>query len=152
MTISSGNRATSDGSLTEQLLLARMEELLPKLRERAAETERSRQLPQVTIDDALATGFVGAFRPRAFGGSGLGLSALANGARIMAHGCTSSAWTVVFLAQHAWLAGKMPIATQSELLGSGEVPLIAGHWPQWGLQPGSRVGTWSRAPVSGTRR
>ena len=126
MTISSGNRATSDGSLTEQLLLARMEELLPKLRERAAETERSRQFPQVTVDDALATGFVGAFRPRAFGGSGLGLSALANGARIMAHGCTSSAWTVVFLAQHAWLAGKMPIATQSELLGSGEVPLIVG--------------------------
>jgi GTP cyclohydrolase II len=114
------------GPLAEPALLDRLEALVPVLRERAPETERLRQLPQATIDDALASGFVGAFRPRAYGGSGLGLSSLANGTRILAHGCASSAWTIVFLTQHAWMVGKMPEATQAELFGSGEVPLIAG--------------------------
>src|SRR3978361_1385706 len=114
--------------LTEAVLLARREAVVPRLRERAAETEQLRQLPQATIDEALATGFLGAFRPQHYGGAGLGLSALANGARILAHGCTSSAWTLVFLAQHVWMVGKMPEPMQEELLGSGEVPFIAGAW------------------------
>jgi alkylation response protein AidB-like acyl-CoA dehydrogenase len=56
----------------------------------------------------------------------LGLSAIANGARILAQGCASSAWTLVFLTQHAWMVGKMPDSTQAALFASGEVPLIAG--------------------------
>lgn len=115
-----------DGMLTEATLLARLEEMVPRLRERAPETERLRQLPDATVEEALATGYLGAFRPKKYGGSGLGLSALANGSRILAHGCASSAWTLVFLAQHAWMVGKMPESMQEELLGSGEVPYIAG--------------------------
>src|SRR4051794_28067658 len=113
-------------TLTEELLLGRLEAMVPRLRERAAETEALRELPTATVDEALATGFVGAFRPRAHGGSGLGLSTIANGTRILAHGCASSAWGIVFLAQHAWMAGKTPEATQSVLFGSDELPLIAG--------------------------
>jgi alkylation response protein AidB-like acyl-CoA dehydrogenase len=113
-------------ALTQDALLERLEALVTPLRERAPETERLRQLPEATISDALDSGFLGAFRPSAYGGSGLGLSALANGTRILAHGCASSAWTLVFLAQHAWMAGKMPLAMRERLLGSGEVPLIAG--------------------------
>src|ERR1700710_1181382 len=132
--------------LTEAVLLARLEAMVPRLRERAAETEQLRQLPQATIDEALATGFLGAFRPREYGGAGLGLSALANGARILAHGCTSSAWTLVFLAQHVWMVGKMPRPMQEELLGSGEVPFIAGAL--------AAIGTATKVPggyrVSGT--
>ena len=118
----------SDGAetLTEALLLARLEAMVPRLRERAAETEARRELPPLTVDEAIATGFVGAFRPRARGGSGLGLSTIANGTRILAHGCASSAWAIVFLTQHAWMAGKMPEATQAALFDADELPLIAG--------------------------
>jgi GTP cyclohydrolase II len=113
--------------LTHELLLERLELMVPDLRERAVETERLRQLPDQTVKDALDSGFLGAFRPKAYGGSGLGLVSLANGTRILAHGCASSAWTLVFLAQHAWMAGKMPLAMRERLLGTGaEVPLIAG--------------------------
>lgn len=112
--------------LTEQVLLSRLEEMVPRLIERADETEHLRRLPQATIDEALATGYLGAFRPLARGGAGLGLSALANGSRILAHGCASSAWTLVFLAQHAWLVGKMPDQTQEVLFSSDDVPLVAG--------------------------
>jgi alkylation response protein AidB-like acyl-CoA dehydrogenase len=90
----------SSEQLDEQTLLRRLTDLVPTLRERAQETEDLRQLPQQTIDDLWATGYLSAFRTRQFGGPGLGLSALANGARILAHGCASTAWTAVFSAQH----------------------------------------------------
>ncbi len=78
--------------LDEQTLLKRIEDLVPKLRERALEAEDLRQIPQQTLDDVWATGYLSAFRTRHFGGPGLGLSALANGARILAQGCASTAW------------------------------------------------------------
>jgi alkylation response protein AidB-like acyl-CoA dehydrogenase len=113
-------------SLTEDELLQRLAHMVPALRERASETERRRRLPEQTLSEALASGYLGAFRPLRYGGTDLGLSALANGARILAHGCPSSAWTLVFLAQHAWMLGKLPDDLQQELMGDGEVPLIAG--------------------------
>jgi alkylation response protein AidB-like acyl-CoA dehydrogenase len=116
----------SMSELTESSLLAELEALVPRLRERAQETETIRKVPDATIHEIEATGYHGAFRPLAFGGSRLGLSALANGARVLAHGCASSAWTSVFLAQHVLLLGKMPAELQKVLFGEDEVPLIAG--------------------------
>jgi 3-hydroxy-9,10-secoandrosta-1,3,5(10)-triene-9,17-dione monooxygenase len=113
-------------SLTEDELLRRLRGMLPALRERASEAERLRKLPQSTIDDAKKSGYLSAFRTRYFGGPGLGLSALANGARILAQGCGSSAWTLVFLAQHTWMFAKAPLALQQELLGGDFPAMMAG--------------------------
>jgi alkylation response protein AidB-like acyl-CoA dehydrogenase len=124
--VMTGGTRTVDGSITGQDMLERLTTLVPALRERAAETERLRRLPDETIADAIATGWVGAFRPHRFGGTDVGLSTLVHGARILAHGCASSAWTLVFLAQHAWMLGKLPDPLQEALFGEEELPLIAG--------------------------
>src|SRR4051812_7407089 len=121
------NEQKIDQRLTEAELLGCLEAMVPALRERAIETERLRRLPQATLDDAKNSGYLSAFRTRHFGGPGLGLSALANGARIMAHGCASSAWVLVFLAQHTWMFAKANLLLQTELL--------AGEFP--GMQAGS---------------
>ena len=120
----------------EAEILARLEALVPLLREQAGETERLRHMPEATLSAVAETGFIGAFRPRHFGGLGFGLSTMANGARIMAHGCASSAWTSVFLAQHAWMIARAPMALQREMMGEGKTPLIAGAL--------ARVGTATR--------
>lgn len=113
--------------LTEAELLKRLDAMVPGLLERAVETERLRKLPEQTMIEARASGYLSAFRTRHFGGpEGMGLSAMANGARILAHGCASSAWTLVFLAQHTWMFAKAPLALQEDLLG-GEFPgMMAG--------------------------
>ena len=129
-------------SLTEAELLSRLEALVPALRERAQETERLRHIPQATFDDAKRSGYLSAFRTRHFGGPGLGLSALANGARILAHGCASSAWTLVFLAQHTWMFAKANLQLQTELL--------AGEFP--GMQAGSLGKLGVARPVEGGYR
>ena len=140
--------------LDEQTLLQRIGELLPVLRERAQEAEELRQIPPQTLEDVWATGYLSAFRTRHFGGPGLGLSALANGARILAHGCASTAWTMVFLAQHTWMFAKANLALQEELLG-GERPgmqwellaeKLADRWPdRWEGATGESVSAECRA-------
>jgi GTP cyclohydrolase II len=117
-----GSKRPEEG-LTEEVLLKRLTDMVPNLRARASETERIRRLPEQTMIDARQSGFLSGFRTRHFGGPGLGLSALANGARILAHGCASSAWSLVFLAQHTWMFAKAPLEMQEELLG-GEFPAM----------------------------
>lgn len=104
--------------VTEEEVLRNLQALVPTLLERAPEAERLRRLPQATIDDMKASGYLSAFRTRYWGGPGLGLSALANGARIMAQGCASTAWTITFLAQHTWMFAKANLELQKELLGT----------------------------------
>jgi 3-hydroxy-9,10-secoandrosta-1,3,5(10)-triene-9,17-dione monooxygenase len=116
-------KGKQEPAVTEAVVMQRLEALVPKLRERAAETEKLRKVPQATFDDVKATGYLSGFRTRHFGGPGLGLSALANGARIMAHGCGSSAWVMLFLAQHTWMFAKANLKLQEELLG-GEFPAM----------------------------
>ncbi|HEX5587291.1 MAG TPA: hypothetical protein VFZ17_08290 [Acidimicrobiia bacterium] len=130
------------GELDEPTLLQRLDALVPVLRERAQEAEDLRQIPQSTIDDVWATGYLSAFRTCHFGGPGLGLSALANGARILAHGCASTAWTMVFLAQHTWMFAKANLELQEELLG-GERP---------GMQAGALGRLGVAVPVDGGYR
>ncbi len=125
-------------SLTEEVLLARLEAMVPALRERAAETERLRHVPEETMSEARRSGFIYAFKPKYYGGSGLGLSALANGARILAHGCASSAWTLVFLAQHVWGFGKTAYSVQDQMLAGPTPAMMAGAL--------ARVGKAERVP------
>lgn len=121
------NPADGDvAGLTEDVLLARLEAMVPALRERAAETERLRHVPEETMAEARRSGFIYAFKPRYYGGAGMGLSALANGARILAHGCASSAWTLVFLAQHVWGFGKTAPYVQDQMLSGPTPAMLAG--------------------------
>jgi 3-hydroxy-9,10-secoandrosta-1,3,5(10)-triene-9,17-dione monooxygenase len=119
--------------LDEQTLLARLEDLVPALSARAQEAEDLRRLPEQTLDELWATGYLSAFRTRHFGGPGLGLSALANGARILSHGCASTAWIAVFLAQHTWMFAKANLDLQEELLGGDRPGMQAGALGRLGV-------------------
>lgn len=103
--------------------VSRCRELVPRLLDRAAEAEELRQLPEATVADAERADLFRAVIPTSLGGRGLGLEALAQGTRLMAHGCPASAWTVSFLIMHGWLLAKLPEAGRSELFGDGLVPL-----------------------------
>ena len=61
--------------------------------------------------------------PTSLGGHGLGLDALAQGTRVMAHGCPASAWTISFLMLHGWLLAKFPAAGRDVLFADGPVVL-----------------------------
>lgn len=73
------------------------------LGERAAEAEELRRLPDDTVSDLIASGFTDLLVPARYGGRQAPFPAILDPVRRLAHGCTSSAWTIGFLALHNWM-------------------------------------------------
>lgn len=94
-------------------LIERARELAPAIRARSAEAESLRRLPDETMKDVEV--FLDAIVPKVWGGQGLGLRALCEVARELAHGDAATAWTASFLMEHSWMACHLPMATQEEL-------------------------------------
>jgi len=130
--------------------LARCETLVAVLAAHADEGERIRRLPTEAFEAALQADIFPAIVPTSLGGHGLGLDALAQGTRILAHGCPASAWTISFFMQHAWLLSKFPAEGRQEFFPDGGFPFGAAP-----LAPGGSVaevdggflvsGTWEWA-------
>lgn len=94
-----------------------------RLAERAQEAEALRSLPQATVDEAEQAGFFAMLAPATAGGAGASFTDFFDVVRRLGRGCTSSAWTLSFLAMHVWLLCKFEPALQAELFEGGKIPL-----------------------------
>ena len=110
-------------TIDDHEFVRRCEALVPGLDARAEEGEALRRLPEATMCDAREAGLLQAFVPTSLGGHGLGLDALAQGTRSMAHGCPASAWTLSFLMMHGWLLSRFPAAGRAEIFADGPIAL-----------------------------
>lgn len=88
------------------------------LAERAADAEKLRRLPDDTVRDLIASGFTDLLVPARFGGQEAPFAAILDPVRRLAHGCTSSAWTVGFLALHNWMLALFGEQAQQEAFDS----------------------------------
>lgn len=108
-------------------LVRRARDLVPRLRERAAATERLRRLPDDTIADLHAAGLFRLFQPARYGGCEAPLSAYVEIGAALGQGCGSTSWVVNNLVAHNWMLGYWSEETQDEvwaktphaLIGSG---------------------------------
>jgi len=95
-------------------LLHRAAVLVPALRERAAQTEELRQIPQETVDDFHASGILKACQPARFGGYEIDYPVLLDIAAELGRGCGSSSWCYAIWSSHNWLIGMFPEKAQQE--------------------------------------
>lgn len=135
---------------THEEMLARVDALVPGLRERAEETERIRRLPDTTMEELQEAGIFQLLSPRAVGGFGLGLQTYVEVVRRLARGCSSTAWTAGHLVEHAWMLARWPRKVQEEVFAAGPAPLAAATGAPVGMAekvPGgfSISGRWSFA-------
>ncbi|SHT92140.1 acyl-CoA dehydrogenase [Mycobacteroides abscessus subsp. abscessus] len=84
------------------------------LGERAAEAEELRRLPDDTVSDLIASGFTELLVPARFGGQQAPFPEILDPVRRLAHGCTSSAWTIGFLTLHNWMLALFGEQAQRE--------------------------------------
>jgi 3-hydroxy-9,10-secoandrosta-1,3,5(10)-triene-9,17-dione monooxygenase len=84
------------------------------LADRAPAAEQSRRLPDATVADLVASGFTELLVPARYGGQQADFPALLDPVRRMAHGCTSSAWTIGFYALHNWMLALFGEQAQEE--------------------------------------
>jgi len=96
-------------------------EFVAALAQRADEAERMRRLPAATINDFKASGLATLLLPARFGGRQAQFSQLLDPVRRMAHGCTSSAWTLGFYMLHNWMLSLFDIEVQEEVFAAGPV-------------------------------
>jgi GTP cyclohydrolase II len=110
---------------THDELLARVDALVPRLRERAAETEDIRRIPEATMAELKAAGVFQMLAPKAVGGFGMGLETYVEVVRRLAQGCVSTAWSVGHLVEHVWMLARWPQEAQDEVFANGPAPLAA---------------------------
>ncbi len=111
---SSVNEPPTEWSAAEAKLIAKARALAPLLRERAAEAERLRRLPDATQAAFRAAGFYRILQPARYGGleARYGLQTML-GAEA-ARGCASSGWCLSITAAHSWIFGMFPREAQDE--------------------------------------
>ena len=98
--------------------------LVPVLRERAAETEKLRRLPDATLDDLHSNGLFRMHQPVRLGGSELPFRAICELPAIVARGCASTGWVLANLASHHWMLAMWPKEAQDELWDESRDVLI----------------------------
>lgn len=112
----------ADTSLTE--LVERARELIPVLKERAADTEKNRVLSQETMADMHRLGLLKYYQPKKYGGYELDWGAHAEIAYELAQGCGSTAWIQCVVGSHTWMAARFGEQAQDEIFEDPDV-LIA---------------------------
>ncbi len=89
-----------------------------RLADRAAEAEGLRRLPEATVADLASSGLTELLVPKRFGGQEADFPAIFDPVRRMAHGCTSSAWTIGFYTLHNWMLALFGEQAQEEAFGA----------------------------------
>ncbi|MEV6836989.1 3-hydroxy-9,10-secoandrosta-1,3,5(10)-triene-9,17-dione monooxygenase oxygenase subunit [Streptomyces sp. NPDC051133] len=112
-------------------VLAAVRELALALRERAAETEALRRLPDATVKELDETGFFQLLQPRAFGGRAADPAVFYAAVEEIAGACGSTGWVAAVRGVHPWHVALFDPRAQQEV---------------WGLDPRTRIAS-SYAPT-----
>lgn len=110
----------------QEAFLDQIRALVPALRERAAESEALRRIPDATMEDLLAAGMFRLHTPLRYGGLQLGLRAHVEAARIIAQGCIPTAWAASFLTHSANRIAKLDHALQDRIFSESPDVLSCG--------------------------
>ena len=101
-----------------EVLIERASSLVPALRERAAQTNAERKLPQETIADYRRLELTRCLQPAMFGGRGSDYRVFSRMIRTLAQGCGSSAWVAAVHGEHSWIMGNFSEEAQHEVWDS----------------------------------
>ena len=96
-------------------------DFVARLADRAGEAEKLRRLPQATVDDYRDSGLARLLLHKRYGGSQAEFPEILEAVRLMAHGCTSSAWTLGFYTLHNWMLALFGEQAQDEVFADGPV-------------------------------
>ena len=106
-------------------LWGRAEQLLPKLKERAARCEELRRLPEDTLRDFHEAQLFRIHQPKRVGGAELEFSTVVTFGALLARACASSSWNFINFLSHHLMLGMFPPRAQDEIWGKSPDTLIA---------------------------
>ncbi|MBO9549370.1 acyl-CoA dehydrogenase family protein [Pseudomonas sp.] len=145
--------------LTRQTLRQRARELVPVLRERAAQAAQAGRLPEETIADFHEAGFFRILQPARWQGLELEPKDFFEVQMILAEGCMSSAWVLGVVAIHNWQLALFDDRAAQDVWGQSSSVLISSSYMpvgkverveggfrlsgRWGFSSGSKHCQWA---------
>jgi 3-hydroxy-9,10-secoandrosta-1,3,5(10)-triene-9,17-dione monooxygenase len=101
--------------------------LIPKLRERAAETENIRRIPEVTMNELKENGFMTMLRPKRYGGHETNMRTYSDAIVEISKGCASTGWILALCSiRELMVAESFSEKTHEEIFGKNEDVVFAG--------------------------
>jgi 3-hydroxy-9,10-secoandrosta-1,3,5(10)-triene-9,17-dione monooxygenase len=138
----------TDVARSNEDLLARARELLPKLASRVGDADRLRRVPDETVADFQQAGFFRMLQPSRWGGLEVDPGVFFDVQATIATACPSSAWVLGVIAVHNWQLALFPLEAQEEVWGKDRATLISSSYAPTGkvarAEGGFRIsGRWS---------
>ncbi len=140
-------------------MLAKIIELQPVMRERAAQTKQDRKVPDATIKDLQDIGFFLTLQPKHYGGYEMLPQDFFRLHTAIAEACMSTAWASGIIAVHAFQIALMPKQAQDDMWKNdihtrisssyapvGKVEVVDGGFKlsgRWGWSSGCQHCTWA---------
>jgi 3-hydroxy-9,10-secoandrosta-1,3,5(10)-triene-9,17-dione monooxygenase len=112
-------------SMTASDAVARATELIPELRERAAQTALDRRLPQANIDALRGAGALKTIQATRNGGYALGIRSHLDVMSALGRGCGSTAWVAGVVQAHSWLSSHFPEQGQDDMYGTNPDAIVS---------------------------
>ena len=107
-------------------LVSRARALTPKLRERALEAERNRDIPHESVEEYIDAGLIHTLQPKRWGGYEHDHSVQFDVAVELGKStCTSSAWVLNYFTDHACIMAHFPDEAQHDVWSENKAACIA---------------------------
>ncbi len=140
----------SDSTAESAAFLTRIDGILPLLKERAAEAERLRRLPDENIRAMTDAGIFRAVQPKQWGGLEIDPKTWFESVVRTGSACPSSAWIHGVVGGHAWYTGLLSQEAQQDVWGENRDARISSSYAPTGkaerVRNGFRLsGRWSFA-------
>ena len=115
-----------------QAVLAGIDELLPKLRERAQQTEDLRRVPEATVNELDQVGFFKLVQPGQWGGLESDPVLFFEAVRRLASACGSTGWAMGILGVHNWHMAQFDQQAQEDVWGEDPTVRISSSYAPMG--------------------
>jgi len=112
-------------TVTAESLVQSARALVPKLKERAAQTERDRKVPVETIAEMQAAGLFDILKPKMYGGFEMDPQVFYDVQMTLAEGCMSTAWIYGVIGVHNWQIALFDPQAAQDVFGKDQKTLIA---------------------------
>lgn len=112
-------------SVTASDAAERARELIPELRERAAQTALDRRLPLANVDALRRSGSLKTIQAKRNGGYALGIRSHLDVMSALGQGCGSTAWVAGVVQAHSWLTSHFPEQGQDDIYGGNPDAIVS---------------------------
>lgn len=123
--------------ISPEVLVQRARDMIPRLKERAAQCEAERKVPDATVAEMQDAGFFRVLQPKQYGGYEMDPQVFYDVQMALAEGCMSTAWIYGVIGVHNWQIALFDPRAAEDVWGAGDtdVRIASTYMPKGQVTP-----------------